>query len=182
MAFEVISQETWERALNKYGIKTRIPVEELKQLRPTRSTTCSAGYDFRIPFELVCEADKEYTVPTGFKWNPSGAYLNVGTDPHSVLVHPTYYPWHKVLVLAPRSSLGFNHGFTLLNTIGVIDADYYNNEANEGHIIVKFKVNKELDLRKGQMFCQAMILPFLLDGEDNGINVVRAGGIGSTDK
>lgn len=177
MAFEVISQETWERALKKYGIKTDTTVEELKQLKPTRSTSNSAGYDFRIPFDLECEVDKEYTVPTGFKWNPHGAYMNAGTDRMSF-----YYPWYKVLVLAPRSSLGFNHGFTLLNTIGVIDADYYNNEANEGHILVKFKVNKELDLRKGQRFCQGMIIPFLLDGEDNGVNNVRAGGIGSTDK
>ena len=182
MAFEVISQETWEHALKKYNIKTGTTIEELKRLRPTRSTSNSAGYDFRIPFDLECEVDKEYTVPTGFKWNPHGAYTTISTVPNNMLVDPEYYPWYRVLVLAPRSSLGFNHGFTLLNTIGVIDADYYNNKANEGHILVKFKVNKELDLRKGQMFCQGVIIPFLLDGEDNGVNIVREGGIGSTDK
>ena len=182
MSFEIVSQDTWEKALKKYSIKTDTTVKELEEYKPTRSTNQSAGYDFRIPFDLICEVDKEYSIPTGIKWNPKGSYLNISTQPYSSLlsVHK-YYPWYKVLVLVPRSSLGFQYGFTLLNTVGVIDSDYYNNTANEGHIIVKFKVDRELDLYKGQKFCQGIILPFLLDGDDTGVQVIRSGGMGSTD-
>ena len=41
-----------------------------------------------------------------------------------------------VLLLAPRSSLGFKYRMQLDNTIGVVDADYYESD-NEGHIFIK---------------------------------------------
>ena len=41
-----------------------------------------------------------------------------------------------VLMLYPRSSLGFKYRLQLNNTVGVIDADYYN-ATNEGHIFAE---------------------------------------------
>jgi dUTP pyrophosphatase len=41
-----------------------------------------------------------------------------------------------VLLMAPRSGLGFRYRVGLANTIGVIDSDYAGS-SNEGHIMVK---------------------------------------------
>lgn len=179
MAFEVVSEKTWKKALEHYNIKLNTSISELEDFRPTRGTILSAGYDFKIPFNVKCQPNREYCIPTGFKWNPTGA--NIIASVNNNLIENIYLA-HTVLVLAPRSSLGFNVGFKLLNTIGVIDADYYNNPTNEGHIIVKFSVEKEVEFTKGQSFCQGIILPFALDGQDVKTNNKRSGGIGSTNK
>ena len=44
-----------------------------------------------------------------------------------------------VLLLFPRSSLGFRYRLQLNNTVGVIDSDYFGAD-NEGHIAVKFRL------------------------------------------
>lgn len=177
MAFEVIaSKELWEISLFDFKIDTDTTLEDLEAYKPIRATPSSAGYDFCIPFDLKCEAGKSYTVPTGYKWNPKSCYFYMGP---TRIVNPK-----AVLLIYPRSSLGFKYGFKLDNTVGVIDADYYNNPANEGHILVKFSVEKDLELHKGDRFCQGIIMPFILDGADDGFNVrnkTRIGGIGSTD-
>ena len=45
----------------------------------------------------------------------------------------------RVLLLMPRSSLGFKYGIRLSNTVGVIDADYADSD-NEGHIIISMEI------------------------------------------
>lgn len=166
MAFEIVSEKEWKRALSLLSIQSKITniieYEKLYSLIPTRSTAASAGYDFKIPFELVCEPNTPYCIPTGMKWNPS-----------------SYDVTNVVLLLFPRSSLGFASGFTLDNTIGVIDADYYNNIANEGHIFIQFSVKNPTTLKQGYKFCQGIILPFYIDKEDT-TNTLRIGGMGST--
>ena len=37
-----------------------------------------------------------------------------------------------------RSSLGFKYNIRMCNQVGIIDADYYNNKDNEGHIFCMF--------------------------------------------
>jgi dUTPase len=46
--------------------------------------------------------------------------------------------WYQkeALFIFPRSSLGIKKGLMMSNGVGVIDADYYNNPDNEGHIMV----------------------------------------------
>jgi dUTP pyrophosphatase len=41
---------------------------------------------------------------------------------------------HTYLELSARSSLPLNHWLILANSVGIIDADYYNNPDNEGEI------------------------------------------------
>lgn len=202
MAFDLVSSGTWTNSLIVYGYDESIEIESLGKLKPTRSTQRSAGYDFKMPFDLKCEPGKLYKVPTGFKWFAGFTYMRADVD------HPEEYDSEKkfvenredpfdntiyvpkiilqianpVLTLHPRSSLAINYGFRLVNTTGIIDADYYNNPSNEGHIIVAFTVDKELELTKGMKFCQGIILPFLFDGEDDGKGNQRLGGIGSTGK
>ena len=82
---------------------------------PRRATSGSAGYDFFTPVEISLNPGDTVSVPTGIR-----ARINSG--------------W--VLLLFPKSGLGFKYRLRLENTVGVIDSDYYGSE-NEGHIIIK---------------------------------------------
>ena len=85
-----------------------------------------------------------------------------------------------VLELYPRSSLGFKYGFILLNTVGIIDADYYNNAQNEGHIILGFKIMKPMEIKRGDKICQGIIKPYLIMEDEEFPTGIRSGGTGST--
>lgn len=125
---------------------------------PQRATKVSAGYDFYSPFDL--ELDNEYiTLPTGIRW---------------VCDDPNY-----VLLLLPRSGLGFKYGVQLRNTVGVIDADYANAE-NYGHIMAKIAAEETCDVNRGQGFMQGIIVPFAAIDDEEEITRTRTGGFGST--
>lgn len=84
---------------------------------PRRATESSAGYDFFMPFNICIQRGESIVIPTGIRCK---------------------FPNNMVLLIYPRSGLGFKHGLKLVNTVGVIDSDYYNAD-NEGHIMVKIK-------------------------------------------
>ena len=44
-----------------------------------------------------------------------------------------------VLMMFPRSGLGFKYRLQLNNTVGIIDSDYYDSD-NEGHIFIKITI------------------------------------------
>lgn len=128
---------------------------------PTRATVGSAGYDFHIPFGVVLAPGQTVTFPTGIRcW----------IDPD----------W--VLLMVPRSSLGFKYKFQLDNTIGVIDSDYFYSD-NEGQISIKMTNNsdKELTLYAGDRVAQAMFVPYGITLDDE-VSAIRNGGYGSTGK
>ncbi|MDD4126044.1 MAG: deoxyuridine 5'-triphosphate nucleotidohydrolase [Eubacteriales bacterium] len=127
---------------------------------PTRATSGSAGYDFRAPFEFTLSPGDSITIPTGIRAK-------------------TEEGW--VLMLFPRSGLGFKYRLTLDNTVGVIDSDYYNSE-NEGHIMVKLTNlgGRILSVAKGGAFCQGVFLPYGITYDDVS-EERRDGGFGSTD-
>jgi dUTP pyrophosphatase len=83
-----------------------------------------------------------------------------------------------------RSSLGFKYRLQLNNTVGIIDADYYN-ALNEGHIMTKLtndsKENKEVTIEQGIAFSQGIFLQFGIVVDDD-TDEVRIGGFGSTTK
>ena len=88
-------------------------------------------------------------------------------------------------MVVPRSSLGFKYRAQLDNTVGIIDADYYNNPNNEGHIWVKItndsKRGDTLVVNKGDAIAQGIILEYFKTDDDNA-DGVRNGGLGSTSK
>ncbi|MCF8009453.1 MAG: hypothetical protein K9K32_06775, partial [Halanaerobiales bacterium] len=88
----------------------------------------------------------------------------------------------EVLFAYPRSSLGFKYYCRLANTIGVIDADYYNNEDNEGHIWIKIRNegDKQMKIKCGEAICQVIFQKYLLVDGDSFEGERRKGGIGST--
>ena len=130
---------------------------------PERATAGSAGYDFMAPSDIVLEAGAEILIPTGIR-----ARINAG----------------YVLVLFPRSSLGFRYRLQLDNTAGIIDSDYYHAE-NEGHIMCKLindsREGKTVSVKAGNGFVQGLFLPFGIT-EDDEAEGERTGGFGSTTK
>lgn len=124
---------------------------------PIRATKGSAGYDFHMPYDLELKPNVYYTIPTGIRAKFMGGVF---------------------LAIVPKSGLGFKYGMRLANTIGIVDSDYYNSD-NEGHIMVKFSVERPLTLHKGDKFCQGIFIPYGITSYDNA-NGVRNGGFGST--
>lgn len=128
---------------------------------PRRATAGSAGYDFTAPAEAVIPAGGSVLIPTGIR-----AEMEPG--------------W--VLMLFPRSSLGFRYGVRLSNTTGIIDSDYAFAK-NEGHIMVKLRNPSEnpVTIGRGERFCQGIFLPYGT-AEEDGEFALRQGGFGSTGK
>ena len=136
-----------------------LPVGEIPM--PKRSTRGSAGYDFVSPVETVIPAGGKAIIPTGIRCEMEEGW---------------------VLMLFPRSGLGFRHQIRLSNTVGVIDSDYAFAE-NEGHIQVSLRnpTDKDLVIGRGERFCQGVFLPYGLAEEEDGF-AERKGGMGSTGK
>ena len=138
--------------------------EILKQLEsiplPKRSTVESAGYDFVTPVDITLQPGEEIKVATGIKMQ---------LDPN------------KYLGLLPRSGHGFKYRLRLANTKGIVDADYYNNPGNEGHIFIKIvnEGKKVFEVKAGQAFAQGIISRYYLTDDDS-VSAERVGGIGST--
>ena len=132
-----------------------LPVAEIPL--PRRATAGSAGYDFVSPVDFALNPGEVVTVPTGLR-----ARMDAG--------------W--VLLLMPRSSLGFKYGLRLTNTVGVIDSDYYG-AANEGHIQVRLTCDRHVHIRRGDRFCQGIFVPYGL-AEEAEETAQRTGGMGST--
>lgn len=130
---------------------------------PTRSTSGSAGYDFKAPFAFDLEPNMSIKIPTGIRVQSNEGW------------------WLGCL---PRSGLGFKYRVQLDNTMGVIDSDYYYSD-NEGHIFAKItndcREGKTLTVNMGDGFMQAIFIPFGITYSDN-VQSVRNGGMGSTGK
>lgn len=128
---------------------------------PARATAGSAGYDFFAPQAFELKPSETIRIPTGIR-----ARMEEG--------------W--VLMLFPRSGLGFKYRLQLDNTAGVIDSDYINAK-NEGHIFCKLtndsKDGKTLRVEAGEGFAQGIFLPFGITYDDEA-SQERHGGFGST--
>lgn len=179
------------------------------ELLPSRATDKSAGYDFYVAEDTVIPAqdkhimvlaqqcfrpedfakilfkdeDEDYTKP--FSLNEVAA-LTKQFNAKPTLV-PTgvkvYLPKQKYLQLSVRSSCPLKYWLILANGVGIIDADYYNNPDNEGHIFFQI-INLfpyDILLQKGEKIGQGIILPYYLASE-KGPAAARVGGFGSTSK
>lgn len=154
---------------------------------PKRSTKYSAGYDISVPFSFSIKKGRSIVIPTGIRCKMDNK---------------------TVMLLFPRSGMGFKNRLGLANTIGVVDADYYNAD-NYGHIMVKLvyngdkyteslflnssttsettsKKNKKfkriLTIDANQAFAQAVFTPYFYDRKESIEDIdIRKGGFGSTD-
>ncbi len=87
----------------------------------------------------------------------------------------------EVLLVFPRSSLGKKKGLILTNSVAVIDADYYSNPNNDGHIMINLFnfSNTDQTIEKGERFAQGIFIKYLTTDDDQ-TTKTREGGFGST--
>lgn len=80
-----------------------------------------------------------------------------------------------------RSSMAIKHGLSLINGQGIIDADYYNNSDNEGHIMIPVMNHGKTAVKidKGTRIAQGIFVNYL-KADDDQAQSVRTGGMGST--
>jgi dUTP pyrophosphatase len=85
------------------------------------------------------------------------------------------------LELSVRSSCPLKYWLIMANSVGIIDADYYNNSDNEGEIFFQMINLSPYDivLHKGDIIGQGIIKPYLATEDDNASGE-RKGGFGST--
>lgn len=129
---------------------------------PIRRTAWSAGYDIGAAESVDIDPGACVFVPTGLK-----AYMQP----------------EEVLQLYIRSGVAGKHQLILMNSVGIIDADYYNNEENEGHIILALMNYGEntVHVEKGTRIVQGVFMNYLVaDGDRAGAGQARQGGFGST--
>lgn len=142
---------------------------------PLRQTKSAAGYDF--------EAAEDVIVPSIWK----KAFVKLFDEDKSLkaTLIPTgikaYMGEDEYLQLSIRSGMSLKSGLILANGVGVVDADYYNNDSNEGHIM--FAVYNfgftDKEISKGERIGQGIFLPFLKADGDHSVKE-RSGGFGST--
>ncbi len=148
---------------------------------PKRATKHAAGYDFEAAEEIVLplqlgelfgsdndeaiekkeELLRPLLVPTGIK---------------------AYMQEDEYLQLTNRSSNPLKNFIVLPNGVGIVDADYYNNEGNEGHIYFQF-LNfglRDKVIHKGDRIGQGIFLQFLKADQDEAEGSERTGGFGSS--
>ena len=131
---------------------------------PVRKTKYSAGYDI--------EAAEDCVVPS-FKKGMNPSMVKTGLK--------AYMQDDEYLKLCNRSSNPKKKGLILANSIGVVDADYYENPDNDGHIMFAFYNIKDEDItiKKGEAIGQAIFEKFLV-ADNDAAEGERIGGFGST--
>lgn len=171
-----------------------ISVKESQKINlPKRQTKQAAGYDF--------ESAEDFVVPSIWKLNfvkiikgifnnselSNQDYEDANSALKPVLV-PTgikaYMPNNEFLMLVNRSSGPLKRRLILPNGVGVVDADYYNNEANEGELffqLINYGV-KDVVIKKGERIGQGIFMPFLTADDEEQPQSDRVGGFGSTKK
>ncbi len=152
--------EMHELVKNPRGFEVAHGFEDKGVKLPKRATILSAGYDFRALSDVTIEPHKTAKVKTGVK---------------------AYMMGDEALMLYPRSSMGIKRGINLANGVAVIDADYYNNKDNDGHIIICLynMTDTQQVIKAGERIAQGVFTKYHTAG-DIPCNV-RTGGTGSTD-
>ena len=128
---------------------------------PARQTSMSAGYDLAAAKDVLIKKGETALVPTGVK---------------------AYFPPDEVLMIYIRSSLATKRNITLANSVGVIDADYYGNNENEGQIFLPLWNfgNSDILIKKGERVAQGIFQKYLVVDNDVALQAHRQGGFGST--
>jgi len=123
---------------------------------PKRNSKSTAGYNIYLLEDLSIKPNEIKKIPTGLK-----AYFNDD----------------EVLLIILRSSMGFKYNIRLCNQVGVVDADYYNNKDNEGHLWIKIQNegNETVNFPKGEAIAQGIFLKYLTTDSDGNKNMERRG-------
>lgn len=144
------------------GFEVISSYENANLLLPVRKTKYSAGYDIAAAEDVILPPQRTTLVATGLK-----AYMLAD----------------EYLGIHIRSGLSVKNNVSLINSQGIIDADYYNNTDNEGHIMIAlYNHNTDpITIAKNTRIAQGIFYNYLTtDTDENNSSVTRAGGLGST--
>lgn len=165
---------------------------------PQRATAGAAGYDFAVAEDTIIPPYNDLISKLALRSNLDNTeefyYITldeIATLTKETKCKPTLVPTGMkckldagtYLELSVRSSCPLKHWLILANGVGIIDADYYNNEDNEGHIYFQI-INLSpfhILLKKGNKIGQGIIKPYLITENDKS-GGLRTGGFGSTTK
>ena len=121
---------------------------------PSRNSKNAAGYDFYLIKDIEIKPNEIIKIPTGIK---------------------AYFEPDEVLFIIVRSSTGFKYNIRLVNQVGVIDSDYYNNKDNEGHIFIKIQNEgtETIKFSAGDHLAQGIFINFLKTNSDDNNSLER---------
>ena len=124
-------------------------------LLPKRETKSSAGYDFYALNDFIIKPNEIKKIPTGIK---------------------AKYPNDEFLMLVVRSSMGFKFNVRMCNQAGIIDADYYNNKDNEGHMWIALQNHGDKDyvVKKGDGICQGIFMKYYIINNEITFNILKS--------
>lgn len=119
---------------------------------PLRATKKSAGYDFYAATSVEIKPGEKCTIPTN-----------------------TVVDEDDVLLIFPRSSYSIKFGLELVNSVGVIDADY----KDQIFVCYRNTLDKPFFAKRGDRIAQGVFVKFLKT-DDDAASGERRGGVGST--
>ncbi len=156
---EIILKTLKEKTMRKFEIIERYANQNPSL--PSRATEGSAGYDLSSLEDVTIEPKQIKLIPTGLK---------------------VFMPKDEALFVFPRSSLAIKKGLMMSNSVGIIDADYYGNKDNDGHIMVPLMNIKDeaVTIMKGERIAQGVFMPYLKTSDDEAKSQKRHGGFGSS--
>lgn len=138
---------------------------------PTRSTKTSAWYDFF--------ASEDVVIPSLFSALQKWEFLKPTFVPTHI---KAYIPENMFLQLANRSGNPLKVGILMANWVGIVDADYYNNLDNEGHIQGIFwnMTAEDVVIKKWQKIFQWVFVKYETTEKEENEFSERTWGFGST--
>ena len=121
---------------------------------PRRATKYSAGYDFYAAVSAEIKPGEKYVIPTN-------TAVEMDED--------------DVLLIFPRSSYSIKFGLELVNSVGVIDADY----KDQIFICYRNTGDEPFFVKRGDRIAQGVFVKFFKTDDDSASGE-RHGGVGST--
>lgn len=121
---------------------------------PRRATKYSAGYDIHSAVSVEIKPGEKYVIPTN-------TTVEMDED--------------DVLLIFPRSSYAIKFGLELVNSVGVIDADY------KDQILICYRNtgDEPFFIKRGDRIAQGVFVKFFKTDDDSASGE-RRGGVGST--
>lgn len=175
--------------MKKFEVVSKYKNNDIKL--PERSTKESAGYDLCAAEDILVQSyfKKLFNIDD---FNNIETCLSLSDHANIIKKYnlkPTMVPTgikacmdsNEVLKIYSRSSIATKNLVMLANNVGIIDADYYNNPDNEGHIFVPLLNFSPYDIliKKGDKIAQGIFEIYDTINDDKAEGE-RKGGFGST--
>lgn len=127
---------------------------------PRRARKGDCGYDLYLPEDLTIKKGQRPMIDTG------------------IILEEGDIPEGHFAMIVPRSSTGSKYGLALANTVGIIDQGY--RDTIKAKLWLNDPSMEILKLKKGDRFCQMILVPFGIIASEEPPTEERDGGVGST--